>query len=239
MATKSSVPAVDPQSAIGAAKIVLARISDATQRARFVALPAAELDLRQLERYAGLVAAADAAATAYVGVTAEEGEALVPVSTAQRAIETRARMFKCVEYNVADSNDAVRRQLDEIRAGHGYRDLASDLAALAVLYADHDALVRVDTKGHRATDAADALALAAELQSARVSVAGGPAKRAGERWAKAFADLRPVHEDLIATGRWLDRKSADPTASYPSLFAAVGRPAKGKSKPKKPVVEPS
>ncbi len=51
--------------------------------------------------------------------------------------------------------------------------------------------------------------------------------------------LRPRHGEIVATGRWLERKAADPAAHYPSLFAAVARPPKTKGKPKKPVVPES
>ena len=186
MPTKSNVPSVDPITAVGAARVVLGRIAEPAQRARFARLPADELDGRLLERYAGLVDAADAAATQYGAVQASEGDALVPLATAQSGIDARGRMFQCVEYMVADTSDSVRRQLDEIRKGSGYRDLASDLVALATLYAEHAAIVTRDPKNYRASDAPDAWT--SEIENRLEEVRSGKVEL--RSWDEVHAELR-------------------------------------------------
>lgn len=235
---KSNVPTVDPQSAIGVARTVLSRTKQADQAARFASLPPGEFDQRVLARYPELVEAAAAAATAYTAVLAQEGEALVPLATIKAATEVRARMFKVVEFFVADDIGSVRRQLDDIRAGTGYRDLASDLAALAELYREHAALVSGNPK-YRESDVPDALRLAADLLQARTDRLTAPARKAAEKWGKAFGDLRELHEEICATGRWLERKSGDPNRYYPSLFSVAdatssSKKGKGKAAPPKP-----
>jgi len=224
-----ALPTVDSVSAIGAARHVGEHLADGKTHARFASLPKTEFDVRVLDTYAGLVDAADEAANAYAAAAATDSDALVPLALVQRGIEVKTRMLACVDHNLDDQDDAVRRA-DAIRPGTGHLDLVKDLGALASLYADYKTSLEKDGNKYRSTDAADAGAIGSQIQLALVAGQRAATKTAGRKWAAAFAKLRGAHEEIIAAGRWLDRKSDDVIARWPSLFMALRAPSK---KPKK------
>jgi hypothetical protein len=231
--TPRPVPSVDPQSAIGIARATKTRaIDDARQRARFESMPAAEFDRTILTRYAAAITDAETTSIELAKVFAQDGRGQIPVKTAEEGIALRTRMLKCLDYHFEDV-PSVRDQLDVIRRGTGYRDLASDLMSLSVLYAENDSVVARDPKHYRASDASDAQRVGAEIQSARIDSQGAPARRAAARWGTAFYALLALHDEIASAGRWLDRKSADVLARYPSLYSAVGASSRSSGKKEK------
>lgn len=230
MADTLNVPSVDPQAALGAMRIVADEIAKPATRRRFEAqATAGEIDIRLVDRYPALAEVAAGAVTGYQAEWEREGDALVPMVTVSQGIALKERMFKVLEYYLGDVA-SVREQLEAIRSGTGYRDLASDLGSLAQLEAEHRATIQGDAKHYRATDSADALTCAAEIQRARSG--GAPTQKAAKAWARAFHDIRAVHEAILEVGRFLERKSGDPNGRYPSLFVAAKK-TPPKKKPKK------
>ncbi len=65
----------------------------------------------------------------------------------------RARMLRVLEYNVGDQ-PLVARQLDAIRAGNGYEDLANDLDDVADLYETYAQTLARDAVHYAASDVA-------------------------------------------------------------------------------------
>jgi len=228
------IPAVDPQSALGAAKTIAKRLADRATRARLDALPADALDPKYASGFSVLVAAAEASSAAYVSAESTESDARVPLSLVNDATKLRTRLFSLVEYHLGD-NVEVARELAAIRSGQGYADLASDLLALATLVDNNVAELKVDRRKYTPTDVADARRFAADIQTARVGGQRATTRSAGRAWAAAFHALREAHDELLAAGRFLERKRPDVNERWPSLFVSVGSP---KKKPTKKAADP-
>jgi len=228
-----AIPAVDPESALAAARHVASALTDAPTRARFTRLPSEELDPKHVQAYASLLDAADQAATAYGTAGATETDALVPYALVQRASELKTRMFDCAEHNLKGIADA-RTRIDVIRPGSGHRDTLKDLRGLAALYDDYGDTLKKDGNYYREADKLDAVSIAVEIQRALAGGQRAGTKAAGRSWARAFDKLRTAHDEIIATGRWLDRNADDVISRWPSLFTAFAVPAKPKKKAKPP-----
>jgi hypothetical protein len=95
-------------------------------------------------------------------------------STKQLASEgfaLRAKMLKVIEYNLED-DPRVMSQVEAIRQGGGYLDLANDLVAVAGLYRSKSKVLSVDRRHHDAKDAN----IADRLASALLERLGGKTK---------------------------------------------------------------
>lgn len=228
------MPAVEPQSALGAARTIAKRLAERATRARLDALAADALDPRYASDFPALVAAAEATSAAYVSAASTESDARVPLALVNRATRLRTRLFSLVEYHLGDDVETAR-ELAAIRSGQGYADLASDLLALATLVENHVAELKTDRRKYTPTDVVDARRFAADVQTARVSGQRATTRAAGRAWAAAFHALREAHDELLAAGRFLERGRADVHERWPSLFLTVGSP---KRKPKKKATDP-
>jgi hypothetical protein len=231
------IPTVEPQAALGAAKTVAKRVSERATRAALDALSATALDPAYARDYPALVAAAETASAAYASTQSVESDARVPLALVDRANKLRAKLHLLVDYHLGHDED-VARELAAIRAGHGYADLASDLLALAQLVESNVSELKDDRRNYASTDVAEARQLAAEIQTARVSGQRPSTRNAARAWASAFHALREAHEELLAAGRFLERKRADVIERWPSLFVSVGtakkKPAKKPASPASP-----
>ena len=201
-------PTVEPQAALGAAKTVAKRLAERATRAQLDALGADSLNPVYAQSYPALVAAAEAASVAYMATHSVESDARVPLSLANAASKLRARMHSLIDYHLGHQ-EVVARELAAIRAGQGHADLASDLVALAALVEANVTEVKDDRRNYTSTDVAEARRLAAEIQTARVGGQRPGTRNAARAWAAAFHALREAHDELLAAGRFLERKRAD------------------------------
>jgi hypothetical protein len=118
------------------------------------------------------------------------------------------------------SNKGVMAELDSIRQGSGYLDLAMDLSRLARLYHAHRVTLRHDKAHYRTTDQRDALELSKSITTALKS-AENPAARWSDMQARAWTLLRRIYEEVAAGGRFLHRRT-DAATAFPPLNAMQG-----------------
>lgn len=215
------IPAVDPQSAIGAAKTLAKRLAERATRARLDALAEDALHPKHAAEFDSLVAAAEAASGAYTSAESTESDARVPLSLVGEATKLRGRLHSLLDYHL-DAHEGVARELAAIRAGQGHADLASDLDALARLVEQNDAELKADRRKYKSSDVAEARRMAAEIQTARVGGQRATTRKAGRAWAAAFHALRESHDELLSAGRFLERARPDVNARWPSLYVALG-----------------
>ena len=149
----------------------------------------------------------------------QESRAKLPVELVQKATEHRARLQRYMDYQLADDPKAMR-ELDSIRVGSGYLDLESDLRRLSVLNGDKRTWLEVD-RSYRATDAAEATALADQIGAELANVPGSPAAWVDRLWSA----IRTVYANHVhKTAEWLFKDTPSELASYASIYAGFGRP---------------
>ena len=157
-----------------------------------------------------------------------ESEALIAPEVAAEAAELEARMQALCEYHFGDDPE-IRPELDRLRPGVGHRDLANDLLGYARIYELRAAVVKADSKYHRATDAARARELAGLFIQALSAASTPRARAAFAAYARAWTVLSRRYEEVRAAGLWLFRADATREDRFPSLFVA-GRPSVGRPK---------
>lgn len=222
------IPAVDPSTALAAAKTVGDALAEPKTKRRFDALPDDEIDRRLVSAHATRYEAAKLAAAAYQSAENAEGDALVPMSSVHVLTGIRTRTYALIEYHLGEDPE-IARELTAIRAGTGYKDLANDVVALLGLCEKHLAVLKHDKKNYRAEDAVEGPAHVEIVREARLKGQRPATKKAGRAWSVAFYALRESHDEVIEIGRFLDRKRADKEARWPSLFVNVKRSGKRKA----------
>ncbi len=242
MATKKSVPTpteerhdlaalpfptVDPGTALAAAKTVRDTLAEPSTRRRVDALPESELNRKLVDAHEGRREAANVAAAAYQSADNAEGDALVPLASVHVLTDIRTRGCDLIEYYLGDDPE-VARELTAIRAGTGYKDLANDAVAVLGLIAKHLSVLKLDKKNYRAEDATIGPVHVEIVRAARLKGQRPATKKAARAWAIAFHALRESHDEVIAVGRFLDRRRSDVDERWPSLFVNVKRSGKRK-----------
>ena len=183
-----------------------------------------------LEGYEDVLVAAETSSAEYEVARSGDTNARVSVALVQQGMETSGRMQRCLGYNL-EGDAEVQRQLAAIRLGTGYADLANDLAELSVLYGTHTGALRGDGRNYRAGDTAGSKELADRIREEIAQGERAVTKKAGQKWAKAYAALDVSHNEIVAAGRYLDRKEPTLAARWVYLRTPSRRPA---SKPVKP-----
>jgi len=217
------VPSVDATTAFAIARATLKLIKSRVVRARLRVLPESELPSSTLDGYKGRLERAETGSAEYELARSGDTDARVPMALFDAGLRMSERMQSCLAYNL-DDDAGVERQLAAIRRGSGHVDLAEDLAALSVLYWTHAAALRGDGKNYRASDAADSNDTAREV---RASIAKGQravTRAAAQKWAKAYAALDASHNEIIAAGRYLDRKDPKLADRWVHLRSQPRRP---------------
>ena len=163
--------------------------------------------------------------------SAAASEAKVPFETVKTATNLRAKMLRCVEYNLDDKPE-VEEALVVIRPGSGHLDLVSDLLALAKLYTGHAAALADDRKRYRATDARKAITTANEIRRAI-----GTAEHDGVDWSdfqlRAFTRLVAAFDEVGRAGRFVF--PAESNTRFRSLVSALrAAPHRESSRPGRP-----
>jgi hypothetical protein len=218
---------VDIQIATYTALGVVGFVTSPEVRERFAELPARAFDIADLDGlepacFAMLYTLAEARAAG-----ALEDSARLPAPLAAEAAELEARMQTVCEYQLADDPE-IKPELDRLRPGVGYRDLANDLMGYARLYDLRPDAVKGD-KNYREEDAARAEELAGMILQT-FSAMSQRARAAYELYVRVWTLLTRRYDEVRETGLWLFRKEPRAEQRFPSLFTAgrpnVGRPRK-------------
>ena len=228
---------VDVQIATYTALSVVGFVSSPGVRERFAALPATEFDIADLDGlepacFAMLYTLAEARAA---GALEESGR--LPAALAAEAAELESRMQTVCEYQLADDPE-IKPELNRLRPGGGYRDLANDLMGYARIYELRPDAVKADIKNYRDEDAGRAEELAGIILQS-FSPMTARARAAYDLYARAWTLLSRRYDEVRQTGLWLFRYDPRVEQRFPSLFAA-GRPNAGrprKATPKDAEVE--
>lgn len=159
---------------------------------------------------------------------ATSNDAKVPAKLVQEAMALRARLRALVEYWLSD--DPVEApELEDIRGGGGYEDLASDLVRYAAMIRRHLELLAGDRKNYREEDPADADRVAADLRGALAEGESNSAVAAELRLT--FTGVRFLYGKAIAAAHFAFYGEPE-AARFLSLPAELRRSAKPKKKAK-------
>lgn len=206
------------------------RLKDPVLHKRFLSLPATEFPHGALD---DLGAAAEAVLFTQAQLSqAEAGTpgAMLPVELVNQATALRAELLKVCAYHF-DGDAKLSAQVQDIRAGHGYMDLAEDLKRLAGLYRTEKAVLSQDRRFYRPEDEALALQLSKRITS-ELRTQGPEAAReiAWRAWTLLVLRYREVERGAqFLLGE-------DAAAAFPPLFA-VGR-ARPRSRDNTPPAPP-
>ncbi|KAK4045120.1 hypothetical protein OUZ56_032528 [Daphnia magna] len=136
---------------------------------------------------------------------AQATSAKVNAATLERASLIKGRLQRVLEYQLTD--EVSVRELDGVRPGSSYKDLATDLVRLAVLAENHPAEIAGD-RHFVATDPADARTLSAEiLADLGTSLAGLEAESDDTR-ARVVTLLINDYAELLAALNFVGRNAA-------------------------------
>jgi hypothetical protein len=213
-------PNVDLEKLAMATLSIVDRANEPALRERFDALPREEFAKGTIE---ALERAAQATLHVAIKVRTESaGTTKVRVDPAlmQEAIEKRETMLRVIAYNLSHLA-SVMADAEDIRAGTGYLDAASDLSRTSAIYTEHAADLAGDTKFYDPADAAEAVRIAGQIRAAfRAST------NQSELWAdfapRVFTHLTRLYKEVQETAHWLLR--GDPAArdQFPAIRTAIG-----------------
>lgn len=210
------------------------RLADRALLARFAALPKAEFDHSALD---DLRAAAEAVLWIQAQLAKEEAGASgarLPVELVAEASALRGRMLEVCAYHFRD-DAALRAQVDDIRSGQGYLDLAEDLNRLASLYRAEAETLKQDLRFYRADDAKAALDLSGRIT--RELRSQGPQAARDVAW-RTFAVLAALYAEVARGARFLLREAGE--AAFPPLYSVCRAAPKRRDKtPPAPPTPPS
>jgi hypothetical protein len=157
-------------------------------------------------------------------------DAMVPLELAKQAAELESRMQEVCEH-IFKKNPKVSPELDRLRPGTGYEDIAKDLQGYAAIYREYPSLVSRDPVYYQEGDDKLALELAARiLQALGADVADAAAGGRNDLLARAWTFLEKIYTDVVDAIAFVERHQSPPPR-YASLFA-IGRPGSGGSKPR-------
>lgn len=169
-------------------------------------------------------------------VEAGESSAKLPADLAERARSRRERMLKLMEYYF-DDDENVAPVLASIRAGSGYRDLATDLVRLAESYDAHVSSIKGDAKHYRASDAREA-----RRDAQTILLELGDNRQAGDSNAAAYAQrswtlLSKRYDQVRNAVLYLQQDNPTAREAFPPLVSIARRAAKSKPVPQAPPPE--
>jgi hypothetical protein len=198
---------------------VAGRLKDANLRALFTSLPGTVFDHSAL---ADLIPAAQLALWAQTKLAVDKASELpgrLPVELVDQSTALRTRMLELCTYHFK-GDTSLGPQVEDIRAGSGYIDLAEDLSRLSTLYKTQQQILKQDLRFYKAADADEALALSQRITS-ELRLQPDSAKAARELGWRSWALLQELYEEVAQAGRFLLWRQDGETA-FPSLHA-VGR----------------
>lgn len=198
-------------------------------KARFALLDARLFDPAHLDDLAPLALAAAHAHVALQSARSQSTEAKLPIALVDAATEVKTRMLDLTDYHFK-RNGKLNREVAAIRAGTGYKDLASDLVRLARLYDDYKATVSADKVNYQPGDVAHARKLAAEIMHHLGEAQSADEKTWVELTTRLWTLLRSAYAEVQAAGLFLYRNDGG-DEKFPSLHGGGGRPRKAKDEP--------
>ena len=219
---------VDTQEAAITALAVSRFLAEPEPSARFSLLDAKLFDPAHLGELATIALAVSHAYVELQSARAQTTEAKLPVALVDAATEVKERMLECAEY-LFKRHPVLSREVASIRAGTGYKDLASDLIRLAKVYEDNKATVEKDPLNYRSTDAAEARTQAQKIFTTLGEAQSAEEKRCVAALTRAWTLLRAAYDEVQAAGSFVYRHE-EPEDKFPSLYASAGggRPKKAK-----------
>lgn len=195
-------------------------------RARFASLPAEHFDHASVDDLEKVALSAWHAAVMARSASAGKSEAKLPVDLVREALGLKQRMLDLVTYHFG-TDPVDGPEVEDIRIGIGYSDLAADLVRLRKLYEKHHDRVKLDPKNYRKTDVGDAGRIAHQIFQELGESRNQDQKAWSDLSTRAFTLLIKVYAEVSAAGQWLWRRE-DGLAKFPSLYWA-GRSAPSKS----------
>jgi hypothetical protein len=228
-AEQIATPNADIPTVVSRLLKIAAAAADPPERARFAELP--EFDSANVDDLESAAWALWHARVEYLAAAAGTTVATLPPDLVQEGTDTRSRMMHVLGYHFA-KNAKVMLELDAIRQGAGYLDLAMDLSRLARLYHGHKATLNHDRSHYRAGDQRRALELSKRITTA-IRAAENPAAAWADKQARAWTLLRRIYEEVAAGGRFLHRHT-DAATAFPPLNALQPRRSRRAEKPEEP-----
>ena len=211
------------------------RLSDATLRSRLLSLPKTEFDHSAIDSLPLAAQAVLWAQTQLAESEAGPSSGRLPPALVSSATALRQNMIEVCAYHFRH-DVRLQAQIDDIRGGQGYLDLAEDLRRLAALYRSEHKTLSADTRFYQKSDADQALHFAQRIVSELRPVRSDAAR---EQVFRTFALLLKLYEEVARAARFLLRESGD--TAFPSLYTAsrtFGR-RKGAAKPTEPLPSPA
>ncbi len=136
-----------------AALYVLRQVKElAAYRPRFALLPKELFNMAHFDELSAVALAAFYAQVQLDSATATASEVQVPLSIIDPADALKAEMMTVVVYHLAYRSARLKAEIDDIRLGSGYADLASDLSRLKTLYENDLHPLHADLKVFAAED---------------------------------------------------------------------------------------
>ena len=223
---------LDVEAATYAALGVAGFVADPGVHARFARLPKEEFDMASVDGFGEACFATLYALGEARSAGALATEIKVPAEVATEADEVEKRMQAVCEYLLSDDPE-IKPELDRLRPGTGNRDVANDLLGYARIYDLRSEVVKTDPKHYRPGDAAKARELAGKIIQSLSSAMTPKARRAYDRYVRAWTYLNQRYDEVRPAGLWLYRKDPQGAQRFPSLFAAArpngGRPKKAEA----------
>jgi hypothetical protein len=208
------------------------RLADPSLRARLLSLPKTEFHHAAIDDLGLCAQALLWAQSRLAQAEAEPSTAKLPLNLVQESVSLRQRMIEVCAYQFRDDAH-LQKQVDDIRAGQGYLDLAEDLRRLAALYRSEHAQLVHDQRFYHPGDADTALHLSQRITS-ELRIPRPDASR--ESVWRAFALLVQLYEEVARAARFLLREAGE--SDFPSLFAIARSPARRKPAPQVPHANP-
>lgn len=200
------------------------RCFEPTLLARFQALPASEFDIRHVERLGDLAWGTWHAGNFTEQLKAQKSAAKLPADLVENAMQLKRRMQRCCEYYLSD-HPVASRELQRLRPGVDYIDLAGDLAGYGTMYGDYQGILSGDSKYFRPGDRDLALRTSAQIVTLLGEGMTSDAVSARDMALRCFTLLNASYDEVSEAGRWLLRKDANRDVYFPSLYAIVRKPA--------------
>ncbi len=157
---------------------------------------------------------------------------VVPAAVTEAGTSIKERMLKVMTYAFGEHPDYAA-EIESIRRGSGYQDLANDLQQLADLYDDSDvaAVISKDPIHYRASDPADARTHAAAIFRA-LGFENADAAQWTSRVQRAYTALDDTYTEHCHAGALLFFRHEDVSVTYPPSLISVVR-----ASPSKPDVQ--
>lgn len=170
-------------------------------------------DAKVLDDFRAFTLALSHARRHAVTEAATRTDAAIPLAVMEEATALKNRMLKLCSYYF-DDDAVLSAELDDIRSGTGYLDLASDLARLEAIYKEQVGVLKRDGKLYKVDDVKDAERLVLTIRRAF----NAPSSAAWAMMAhRVFTLLDTSYEELRSAAQFVYRRTPSKAALFPSL----------------------